>query len=194
MQRRRPAPVQGRLRLLARHQRRRWRIRTRATSRCSGTQTLHERRAGVGYGPRPLRLLHDRRHRHDRRDGRQHPEPVRAGQLADRVAADTEPRRPHRERGHSRRSVPTSRRSAFTSAGARSWLRASASPTTSSATTGSKISGSYGRYYDWTKYELARGTFGGDVWTTRYRSLDDPDPSKLSRAALTGTKSLGQPA
>jgi hypothetical protein len=24
------------------------------------------------------------------------------------------------------------------------------------------------------------------VWTTRYRSLDDPDPSKLSRAALTG--------
>jgi hypothetical protein len=49
-----------------------------------------------------------------------------------------------------------------------------------------KISGSYGRYYDWTKYELARGTFGGDTWTTRYRSLDDPDISKLSRAALTG--------
>ena len=40
-----------------------------------------------------------------------------------------------------------------------------------------KISGAYGRYYDWTKYELARGTFGGDVWTTRYRSLDDPDPT-----------------
>ena len=38
-----------------------------------------------------------------------------------------------------------------------------------------KISGSYGRYYDWTKYELARGTFGGDIWTTRYRTLDDPD-------------------
>ena len=49
-----------------------------------------------------------------------------------------------------------------------------------------KVSGSYGRFYDWTKYELARGTFGGDVWTTRYRTLDDPDPSKLSRAALTG--------
>jgi hypothetical protein len=49
-----------------------------------------------------------------------------------------------------------------------------------------KISGSYGRYYDWTKYELARGSFGGDVWTTRYRSLDDPDISKLSRANLTG--------
>jgi hypothetical protein len=49
-----------------------------------------------------------------------------------------------------------------------------------------KVSGAYGRYYDWTKYELARGTFGGDIWTTRYRSLDDPDPTKLSRAAMTG--------
>ena len=44
-----------------------------------------------------------------------------------------------------------------------------------------KISGSLGRYYDWTKYELARGTFGGDIWTQRYRTLDDPDPTKLSR-------------
>jgi hypothetical protein len=49
-----------------------------------------------------------------------------------------------------------------------------------------KVSGAYGRYFDWTKYELSRGSFGGDIWTTRYRSLDDPDPSKLSRAALTG--------
>jgi len=49
-----------------------------------------------------------------------------------------------------------------------------------------KISGSYGRYYDWTKYELARGTFGGDTWKTRYRTLDDPDISKLSFANLTG--------
>jgi hypothetical protein len=49
-----------------------------------------------------------------------------------------------------------------------------------------KISGAYGRFYDWTKYELSRGSFGGDVWTTRYRSLDDPDPTKLSRSALTG--------
>ena len=27
-----------------------------------------------------------------------------------------------------------------------------------------KLFGSYGRYYDWTKYELARGMFGGDIW------------------------------
>ena len=37
-----------------------------------------------------------------------------------------------------------------------------------------KLFGSYGRYYDWTKYELARGTFGGDIWMTYYRPLDDP--------------------
>lgn len=37
-----------------------------------------------------------------------------------------------------------------------------------------KLFGSYGRYYDWTKYELARGTFGGDIWLVRYRTLDDP--------------------
>ncbi len=37
-----------------------------------------------------------------------------------------------------------------------------------------KLFGSYGRYYDWTKYELARGTFGGDIWKTYYRPLDDP--------------------
>jgi hypothetical protein len=37
-----------------------------------------------------------------------------------------------------------------------------------------KLFGSYGRYYDWTKYELARGTFGGDIWLVTYRTLDDP--------------------
>jgi hypothetical protein len=36
-----------------------------------------------------------------------------------------------------------------------------------------KIFGSYGRYYDWTKYELSRGSFGGDIWKVYYRSLDD---------------------
>ena len=29
-----------------------------------------------------------------------------------------------------------------------------------------KLYGGWGRYYDWVKYELARGTFGGDVWRT----------------------------
>jgi hypothetical protein len=38
-----------------------------------------------------------------------------------------------------------------------------------------KLFGAYGRYYDWTKYELSRGSFGGDIWKVYYRSLDDPN-------------------
>jgi hypothetical protein len=38
-----------------------------------------------------------------------------------------------------------------------------------------KVFGSYGRYYDWTKYELSRGSFGGDIWQVYYRTLDDPN-------------------
>ncbi len=37
-----------------------------------------------------------------------------------------------------------------------------------------KVFASYGRYYDWTKYELSRGSFGGDIWQVYYRTLDDP--------------------
>jgi len=40
-----------------------------------------------------------------------------------------------------------------------------------------KIYGSWGRFYDWVKYELARGTFGADVWRTYYRPLDSIDPT-----------------
>jgi hypothetical protein len=50
-----------------------------------------------------------------------------------------------------------------------------------------KLSASFGRYFDWTKYELSRGSFGGDTWRQRFRTLDTPDPSTLSRAALSGT-------
>jgi hypothetical protein len=37
-----------------------------------------------------------------------------------------------------------------------------------------KVFGSYGRYYDWTKYDLSRLSFGGEIWKVYYRSLDDP--------------------
>jgi hypothetical protein len=40
-----------------------------------------------------------------------------------------------------------------------------------------KLYGSYGLFYDWVKYELARGTFGGDFWRTYYRPLDSIDPA-----------------
>jgi len=49
-----------------------------------------------------------------------------------------------------------------------------------------KISGGWGRYYDWVKYELSRGTFGGDIWTTRYRALDTPDVFSLSAQNMPG--------
>lgn len=43
-----------------------------------------------------------------------------------------------------------------------------------------KIYGSYGIFYDWVKYELSRGTFGGQVWNIKYRALDTTDVFNLS--------------
>ena len=45
-----------------------------------------------------------------------------------------------------------------------------------------KISGSFGIYYDVMKYELARGSFGGDYWFTHVYRLDNPNVLSLSRA------------
>ena len=49
-----------------------------------------------------------------------------------------------------------------------------------------KVYGSWGRYYDWTKYELARGSFGGDFWTVKYRALDTLDVFNLSGTNTPG--------
>jgi hypothetical protein len=49
-----------------------------------------------------------------------------------------------------------------------------------------KLYGSYGRYFDWTKYELARGTYGGDVWQIWYRSLDTLDIASLNPQNMPG--------
>jgi hypothetical protein len=49
-----------------------------------------------------------------------------------------------------------------------------------------KVFGSYGRYYDWVKYELARGTYGGQRWLTWYRTLDTLDVFSLSRSNMPG--------
>jgi len=43
-----------------------------------------------------------------------------------------------------------------------------------------KLYASWGRYYDWTKYELARDSFGADFWKTYYRGLDTLDVNSLS--------------
>jgi carboxypeptidase family protein/TonB-dependent receptor-like protein len=45
-----------------------------------------------------------------------------------------------------------------------------------------KLSASYGQYFDLLKYELARGSFGGDYWHTHVYTLDNPDLSRLSKA------------
>jgi hypothetical protein len=49
-----------------------------------------------------------------------------------------------------------------------------------------KISGAWGRFYDWTKYDLARGTFGGDIWRVYYRTLDTTDIYSINLSNLPG--------
>jgi Carboxypeptidase regulatory-like domain/TonB-dependent Receptor Plug Domain len=49
-----------------------------------------------------------------------------------------------------------------------------------------KLYASWGRYFDWVKYELSRGTFGGDYWRTYYRSLDTLDLQSLSPSGFPG--------
>ena len=56
-----------------------------------------------------------------------------------------------------------------------------------------KISAGWGRYYDWTKYDLPRGTFGADHWFTYYRSLDDPNVvPTISLGNMPGTNLIPQ--
>ncbi|MFN0106919.1 MAG: carboxypeptidase regulatory-like domain-containing protein [Bryobacteraceae bacterium] len=49
-----------------------------------------------------------------------------------------------------------------------------------------KVYGSWGRYYDWVKYELARGTFGGDYWRVQYYALENPNVFSLTSTNRPG--------
>jgi hypothetical protein len=49
-----------------------------------------------------------------------------------------------------------------------------------------KLYGSWGRYYDWTKYELPRGSYGGDIWHIFYRSLDTLNIDSLNLSNMPG--------
>ena len=53
-----------------------------------------------------------------------------------------------------------------------------------------KVSGSYGIYYDVLKYELARGSFGGDYWVSHVYKLDTTNLLSLGKAnpAAGGTQ------
>lgn len=49
-----------------------------------------------------------------------------------------------------------------------------------------KLYGSWGRYYDWTKYDLPRGSYGGDIWQVYYRSLDTLDINSINLSNMPG--------
>ena len=49
-----------------------------------------------------------------------------------------------------------------------------------------KAFGSWGRYYDWTKYELVRGSFGAERWCIHYRALDTLNIDSLSLSNMPG--------
>jgi hypothetical protein len=49
-----------------------------------------------------------------------------------------------------------------------------------------KIFGSWGRYYDWTKYELVRATFGAEAWCQYYRALDTTNLGSISLSSMPG--------
>lgn len=54
-----------------------------------------------------------------------------------------------------------------------------------------KISASYGHYFDVMKYEIARGSFGGDYWVSHVYKLDDPNKlASLSKTAPNAAGSL----
>ena len=49
-----------------------------------------------------------------------------------------------------------------------------------------KLFGSWGLYYDWTKYELVRGSFGAETWCTHYRGLNTLDLDSLNLSNMPG--------
>lgn len=49
-----------------------------------------------------------------------------------------------------------------------------------------KVFGSWGLYYDWTKYELPRGSFGAETWCTFYRGLNTLDINSLNLGNMPG--------
>jgi hypothetical protein len=56
-----------------------------------------------------------------------------------------------------------------------------------------KLFGSWGRYFDPTRFQLAREVFGAETWRTYYRSLDDPNVFVLNLNNMPG-RDLWNPA
>lgn len=53
-----------------------------------------------------------------------------------------------------------------------------------------RVYGSFGYFYDIMKYEMPRGSFGGDVWLEYYYSLDDPNWVKSNSAIPADPRKL----
>lgn len=55
-----------------------------------------------------------------------------------------------------------------------------------------KIYGSWGKYYDVMKYELPRGSFGGDKWVDYWFTWDNPDVRVNSAGCATGSNTISE--
>jgi hypothetical protein len=55
-----------------------------------------------------------------------------------------------------------------------------------------KIFGSYGLYYDVMKYEMPRGSFGGDKWVDYFYTWDNPNYLANTSSCATGTNTVSE--
>ena len=53
-----------------------------------------------------------------------------------------------------------------------------------------KLYGSYGKYYDVTKYSMPRGSFGGDKWVDYFFTFDTADPSLNAGGCTVGDNTI----
>ena len=56
-----------------------------------------------------------------------------------------------------------------------------------------KVFGSWGLYYDWTKYELPRGSFGAETWCVYYRGLNTIDIGSPELEQHARQRPVGEP-
>ncbi|MEJ2110156.1 MAG: TonB-dependent receptor, partial [Acidobacteriota bacterium] len=54
-----------------------------------------------------------------------------------------------------------------------------------------KVYGGWGRFFDWTKYDLSRGTFGADIWHEYVRALDTLDIYSIDLNNMPGENLWG---
>ena len=127
-----------------------------------------------GERQRRVWLLRGQRPRHLRQGGREHHLALRPGPVADRRPPHLEHRPPHRERKCSCVPDRSVQDNAFEFGFEEKLAPRLGVQLRRDGHGRAKLYASYGRYYDWTKYELPRGSFGGDIWCIKYRAIDNP--------------------